>query len=185
MSRAISERDTIIKQKLEQVLDKFSQDKSEDDCIYLVDLEIKHAHGEDIISIYVDTDQGIDIDQCKAISRFVSEALETDREFDAYLHHKYRLDVSSPGLARPLKLERQYKKNLNRLLQVKYKTQDGQYKVADGILTSLDSEDSHIRSLTLNITKIDKSKPNVKPKAPEYVTIAFSQIVETKVKVSF
>src|SRR5690606_13292675 len=61
-----------------------------------------------------DGDQGISIQDCAAISRYVGFQLE---ESDA-ISHAYRLEVSSPGIDRPLSMVRQYRKNVGRTVQV-------------------------------------------------------------------
>ena len=81
---------------------------------YLVDLTMRGEGGSSVVEIYIDTDEGITADQCAEISRGISA--ELDRH--AVLTGRYRLEVSSPGLDRPLKLGRQFAKNIGRTLKV-------------------------------------------------------------------
>jgi len=180
------DRNQLLINKVEQILHELADESvASENTVYLVDMDIKHGQGEEIISIFLDTDRGIDIDQCKNISRLIADTFESDPSVSERLTSKYRLEVSSPGLARPLKLVRQYKKNIGRLLQVKHKNEENKYQVIEGTLEKIDWLENQIKSLTLNITKVDKSRPNAKPKPPELVVIPFNQVVETKVKVSF
>lgn len=63
------------------------------------------------ISIYVDSMKGVTLDECIAVSRFLEHRLDRNVE-------DYELEVSSPGLDRPLKLPMQYEKNTGRQLEV-------------------------------------------------------------------
>ena len=81
------------------------------DDLFVVDVKM-HSNGT--LEVLVDGDQGISIQDCAAISRYVGFQLEED---DA-IAHAYRLEVSSPGIDRPLSMARQYRKNIGRKVQV-------------------------------------------------------------------
>ena len=66
------------------------------------------------IEVYVDSDTGIHIDDCAAISRF----LEGHLDGSGIVPDNYILEVSSPGMSNPLMLPRQYKKRIGRILEV-------------------------------------------------------------------
>jgi ribosome maturation factor RimP len=77
---------------------------------FVVDVSIgKHKPYK--VSVFVDGDQGITIDDCSALSRALSEELDLIKE-------NYTLEVGTPGLDQPLKLKRQYVKNKGRGLRV-------------------------------------------------------------------
>ncbi len=80
---------------------------------YLVDLDLRRSR-RSTLSIKVDTDQGISLELCGQISRKVGYALEDDPKMD----FPYVLEVSSPGIGTPLRLKRQYRKEVGRHLQV-------------------------------------------------------------------
>ncbi len=186
MTTPHSDRPGLVKSTVENLVKQFSSASDQaEQKVYLVDVELKHGQGEDIVQVFADTDQGIRIDQCKALSRMISEAFETDTGLSQLFPGKYRLEVSSPGLARPLRLERQYQKNIGRLLHVKFKTESNEYLQCEGTLVSIEKVEEAITSLTLKTTKQDKRRPNAKPKQPEFATINFKSIVEAKVKPSF
>lgn len=65
--------------------------------------------------IHVDGDEGISIQDCAAISRHVGFHLEEENTIEK----AYNLEVSSPGVGEPLRLKRQYVKNIGRELSVK------------------------------------------------------------------
>lgn len=87
---------------------------------FIVDLLIRGERSSKVVELYVDADNGISLDRCALISREFSMVLD---EADV-IHGRYRLDVSSPGLHRPLKLRRQYVKNIGRMCKVIHKQND-------------------------------------------------------------
>ena len=67
-----------------------------------------------VIRVHVDRPEGISIDQCVEISRFLNESLDRDVE-------DYALEVSSPGLSSPFRVKQQYEKNRGRSIDVLFK----------------------------------------------------------------
>jgi ribosome maturation factor RimP len=80
---------------------------------YLVDLSLSPSRRQPTLTVLVDTDEGISIDQCAKISRQLAAALEAEEVFET----AYNLEVSSPGVDTPLKTERQYQKNIGRTIK--------------------------------------------------------------------
>lgn len=147
--------------------------------VFLVELLFRNVNGTDYLEIYVDTDRGIMIDACARLSRKLAEEVEVQPELQDLLPNRFRLDVSSPGLSRPLKLERQYRKNIGRLLRVKYKDSSEVYHVVKGRLVHL-SEDAPIE-LTLQRVP-DKKGKNTEA---ELLKLPLTQLVEATVEVEF
>jgi ribosome maturation factor RimP len=81
---------------------------------YLVDIEVKPFRRKTRVAIFVDTDTGIQIDECAELSRQIGDLLDQIAELD----EGYTLEVSSPGLDRPLSGERQFRKNIGRHVSV-------------------------------------------------------------------
>src|SRR5581483_6986185 len=79
--------------------------------LFLVD--IKFSMGRKI-EVYIDSDEGVHIDDCAEISRFLEKHLDGS----GIVPTNYILEVSSPGMSNPLKVPRQYKKRLGRMLEV-------------------------------------------------------------------
>jgi len=77
-------------------------------------VEVKMLPNNRLI-IHVDGDEGISIQDCVAISRHVGFHLEEENTIE----QAYNLEVSSPGVGEPLKLIRQYNKNIGRTVSVK------------------------------------------------------------------
>jgi len=90
---------------------------------FLVDISVSSAN---VVDVFVDGDNGISIQECVKISRLIESSL--DREVE-----DYELRVSSPGLSKPFKMIRQYKKYVNREIEVVNKDD----KKVKGVLKSV------------------------------------------------
>lgn len=86
--------------------------------VELVDLEIKGSIRNPVIKIFVDEPGGISIARCVALSRELNQVLE----FAAILQGNFRLEVSSPGIDRPLKKASDFARNVGRMVKVTYTT---------------------------------------------------------------
>lgn len=81
----------------------------------LVDTEYLSEHGKWVLRIYADGEGGITVDDCAKISKEISALIEARDIFQ----HEYVLEVSSPGLNRPLKRERDFQKVVGKKIKVK------------------------------------------------------------------
>ena len=79
---------------------------------FLVDVDWRSSSNR--LVVYLDADEGVTLEACRSISRSLERALDAE----GLLGEEYALDVSSPGLDRPLTSLRQYKKNKGRLLNI-------------------------------------------------------------------
>ena len=82
------------------------------DDVFLVSIKIKPTNN---FKIYLDADSGLGIEKCIKINRSLYKIME---EMAMYPEGDFSLEVSSPGLDEPLKLLRQYKKNIGRDVEV-------------------------------------------------------------------
>lgn len=103
-----------IVEDLEQYIKKVTSSVLPDKNLFIVDVIVSGAKNNRKIKVLIDGDDGIDIDTCASISRSISNVLDQEDKMDGH----YTLEVSSPGLNYPLKLKRQYKKNIGRNLEV-------------------------------------------------------------------
>lgn len=88
------------------------------------------------LTIVIDKDGGVTIDDCERLHRAIDAPLDELDPIDT----AYTLNVSSPGIDRPLKMERDYKRNLNKKISVKlYKPLDNK-KSYEGVLTEYADE---------------------------------------------
>lgn len=115
----------------------------------LVDVEYVREAGTWYLRAYVDKPGGITIDDCELVSRAFSELLDKED----FIEESYILEVSSPGLSRPIKKDKDFQRNLEKVIEVKtFKMIDGT-KDFEGVLKSFDKENfvietpSGIRSL--------------------------------------
>ena len=112
------------------------------------------------LTIVIDKEGGVTINDCEKLHRAIDEPLDELDPIDT----AYILNVSSPGIDRPLKTERDYKRNLNKKISVKlYKMVDNK-QVYDGVLTSFDEETFTIelknnKQITFNKTDTAKVEP--------------------------
>lgn len=158
----------MIEEKLKALLDEKFLEEEFTDC-FLIDIELKGANQR--VEVYLDSDEGISFRKCQRISRY----LEAHLDEEGWLGEKYTLEVSSPGVKRPLKFPRQFPKHIGRKLEVK--TTDGEKFV--GKLKEV--TDSKIALAWTERIKEGKKKKNVDMEKE----IPFSVIDKAIVKISF
>ena len=101
----------MIEDKIVSLLEeKFKEEEFRD--FYLVDLEFKEPAR---IAVFVDADSGLNTVKCAKLSRYLEEYLDEKN----WKNGKYILEVSSPGVDRPLKFPRQYVKNIGKKIDIK------------------------------------------------------------------
>lgn len=91
-----------------ELIKKLIEKYIEGSDIFLVEVSVKQGN---VIRVHVDTPEGISIDECVKISRYVNETLDRDQE-------DYSLEVSSPGLGGAFRVRQQYEKNVGRDIEV-------------------------------------------------------------------
>ena len=102
----------------------------------LVDVEYVKEAGTWYLRAYIDKEGGIAINDCEMVSRRLSDWL--DRE--DFIEDSYVLEVSSPGLGRPLKKDKDFARSIGKEVDVRlYRLRDGS-KDFTGILTQYDKE---------------------------------------------
>lgn len=100
----------------------------------LVDVEYVKEGSSWYLRAYIDKPGGITIDDCEAVSRKLSDQLD---EKD-YIEDAYILEVSSPGLGRPLKKEKDYKRSLGAEVEIRTYRMIEKQKEFIGILMGYD-----------------------------------------------
>ncbi|MDR6196229.1 ribosome maturation factor RimP [Siphonobacter sp. SORGH_AS_0500] len=133
-----------------------------DESYYLVDVQVSESRIKSKITILVDSDAGISIDECAALSRELGHQIE---ELNL-IENAYTLEVSSPGVDFPLTQTRQYQRNIGRKLRVQFK--DGSEKI--GLLNIVSDSDI---SITTDGTKKEPAVTLVIP----YVEIKKAQVL--------
>lgn len=151
------------REKISSLLEEGLQQKP---SLFLVDLTITDAFK---VIITLDGDNGVNLQDCIDVSRVIEN--NVDRE-----EQDYSLEVASAGVSTPLKMVRQYRKNIGRTLKVKTATETLEAKL----------EDANEESITLSWTarepkKIGKGKETVVHQRE----IPYSEIKEAIVTIIF
>lgn len=103
----------------------------------VVDVEFKKLYDSKNLFIYIDKPEGICLDDCELMHKAVDEPLD---ELDPTNGEPYILNISSPGLDRPFKTQKDFDKHMNKEVEVKlYKTYDKCKKI-EAILRGFDGE---------------------------------------------
>jgi ribosome maturation factor RimP len=151
------------KEKVTNLLEEALQEKT---SLFLVDLSISESYK---ITVTLDGDNGVILQDCIDISRVIENNLDREEQ-------DFSLEVASAGVSTPLKLVRQYKKNIGRTLKVKTATETIEAKL----------EAATEESITLSWTarepkKVGKGKETVEHKRE----IPYSEIKEAIVIIIF
>ena len=156
-------------QRVKAELDRIIEEEFPD--VFLIEFDLKRS-GQSVLSISLDTDEGISIDSCARISRKLNHFLEEEEPFD----FPFRLEVSSPGVGRPLVVRRQYLKNVGR--KIKVVLDNGELR--RGKLISADEE----TGIVVEPSKKGKKKKGVKEEHTPY-EISYEKIKEAIIEISF
>ena len=136
-----------------------------DPGVFLVEVRIKPTNN---IKVFVDGDQGVSIEKLVQYNRRLYRQLEEEAVFPG---GDFSLEVSSPGLDEPLKLHRQYQKNVGRFVEVV--TNEGDWK--EGKLISANETELVLETTTGKGKKLETVQH----------TISFDNIKTTKVQIKF
>lgn len=119
----------------------------------LVDVEYVKEGSTWYLRAYIDKPGGINIDDCETVSRRLSDILD---EKD-YIDEAYILEVSSPGLGRPLKKEKDYKRSLGEEVEIRTYRMIDRQKEFTGILKEYDEKTVTIEEEGGNVRTFEKS----------------------------
>ena len=151
--------------EIQEKVELFFQENALNDC-YFVDAIIKGKK----IEVFIDRDGGISFDICHKVSRVLEAILDESGAYGS----NYTLDVSSPGVGSPLKLQRQYKNNIGRTIEILV----GDQKL-EGLLK--DAGDEGI-TVTMEVVVKDGNK---KKKVLVDNLYKYAEVRSAKIKVSF
>ena len=102
----------------------------------LVDVEYVKEGANWYLRVYADKEGGINIDDCVLISR----ALEAKLDEDDFIQEAYILEVSSPGLGRPLKKDKDFERSIGRDVEIKLYRPIEKQKEWEGTLVSYNND---------------------------------------------
>lgn len=147
-------------EKIQAIAEERFKETDLSEC-YIVDIEQSNTK----LDVFIDTDEGVKFWQCQKLSR----AIEAYLDESLALGEKYTLEVSSPGIKRPLKFKRQYPRNIGRKLEITLKDRTkikGKLTEVKEDLIIVESKGAKKRDIIVN-------------------TINFDDIEKTKVMISF
>jgi ribosome maturation factor RimP len=150
----------------EVILNLVNEALDENEALFLVNFSISP---DNKIKVTVDGDSGITLKECIRISRHVEHNLDREEE-------DFSLEVTSPDITDPLINERQYKKNINRIMNIKTETDS-----FEGTLVDSDEEKITLRWKVREPKPVGKGKITVEKEA----VIPYGVIKEAKVKVLY
>ena len=136
------------------------------ESLYLIELSISVNNK---IQVVVDGDNGVSLSETMRISRVINDNF--DREVE-----DFSLEVTTPDIAHPLKVKRQYIKNLNRILKVKTEEEE-----LEGTLITADEDKIVLQWKVREPKPVGKGKVTVN----KIATLEYTEIKEAKVKILF
>jgi ribosome maturation factor RimP len=134
-------------------------------AIFLVEVKVKPTNN---IKIFLDADDGLSIDKCVGFNRTLYRQIE---EMGMFPDGDFSLEISSPGLDEPLKLPRQYAKNIGRQVEV---------SMLDGLKI-----EGRLVAATADGIELEETKGKNKKKEVLQHNLLFNNIKATRVQVVF
>ena len=120
---------------------------------FLIDLVIRGDNKLKIVEVFIDGEKGVTAKDCADISRALSSFIDAEN----FILDNYRLDISSPGVNKPLKFLQQYHKHLGRKFEIIYSEGNTEIKF-EGKLTEIEGDELKFvfakKEIILNFSKI-------------------------------
>lgn len=142
------------KEEYEQKTEKLLEPIIQQNNFELVDVEYVKEGGNWYLRAYIDKEGGITVDDCEIVNRALSDLLD---EHD-FIPESYILEVSSPGLGRQLKKEKDYARSINKEVEIKLYKPINKQKEIIGFLTGYDAVNFTIQledESTIDIPRAD------------------------------
>ncbi len=146
----------MIEEQIAKVLNERFKEEDLATC-FLIDIKTSASNK---LTVFVDADDQLTIEKCRKISRFLEDKIEQNE----WLPEHYTLEVSSPGLDKPLKFKRQYAKQVGRTAAI--------------VLSDGQKIEGRIRSVSEQFLTIELDDN-------DHREISWDDIEETKILVSF
>jgi ribosome maturation factor RimP len=154
----------MFKSTVKALLDKSLEERKD---LFLIDFDVLEGNS---IRVVIDGDNGVLVQDCMYISRAIEHNLDRDE-------HAFSLEVTSAGATTPLSNDRQYKKNIGRILNVKSVNN----QKFEAKLVGADNEGITLEWKTREPKPIGKGKITVQKE----VKLSYNDIIEAKVKIKF
>lgn len=153
----------MLREKVEELLGEAFE---ENNSLFLIELSISNNNH---ISVVIDGDRGVSVNDCIAVSRKVEHGLDREEE-------DFSLEVTSSGVSQPLLFLRQYKKNIGRKLTVVTSEQK-----IEGELVAVNDGEITLRWKAREPKPVGKGKQTVQKEA----VVPLDDITEARVKITF
>lgn len=129
--------------------------------IEIVDVEWNDRSAE--LTVFIETESGVDLDTCEKFHNSIMEPID---ELDPTYDKPYTLNVSSPGLDRPFKTQRDFERNLSNEVEIKLYAPLKGKKYLEGVLTEFDGNSVTIKlqneEIKISLNKIAKINKAIK-----------------------
>ena len=130
--------------KTTEIVDSLVRGKIAEMGYELDEVEYVKEYGNMVLTLYIDSENGVTIDDCEKVSRAIDPILDENDPIE----EAYYLSVSSIGIDRPLKKDKDFERNMGNKLQVKLYAPINKEKELLGVLTGYDEE-----NFTINVEK--------------------------------
>lgn len=131
--------------KTTDVVDSLVREKIKELGFELDEVEYIKEYGSMVLTLYIDSPNGVTLDDCERVSRAVEPVLDENDPIE----EAYYLSVSSIGLDRPIKKDKDFQRNIGNKLQVKLYAPVNKKKGLTGTLKGFDDE-----SFTIAVDKL-------------------------------
>lgn len=159
-----NEGDFHFMKSVEEHISLFAKETAENFGFLIIDIVFRGEKGSKVIQVFIDGENPVTAEVCAEISRELAGKIEQNE----LMKSAYRLEVSSPGIDKPLKYLVQFKKHINRTFEITY---------------SLNNESN---KLIGKLLRMEGEKLFFLPKkSKEEMTLDFITILEAKVIISF
>ena len=128
--------------KVTEIVAELARPVVEEHGCTLWDVEYVREAGQWNLRIYNDKDGGVNIQDCETVSRALSDQLDAED----YIEDAYILEVSSPGLGRPLKKEKDYIRSMGKEVEIRTYRAINREKEFYGILSAYDENTVTIKT---------------------------------------
>lgn len=148
---------------IKKVLEGICRSAAEGSGYDLVDLEFRKENQGWVLRVFIDHPEGIGLDDCEKVSKYLSSALDEEDP----IPQNYVLEVSSPGLDRPLKSDKDFVRFKGHQIKIKtYAPFEGR-KVFKGVLVGL-AEDNIVVEVGEEEKRIPREKVSLVRLVPEF-----------------
>lgn len=148
--------------ELAENISKIAQNVTSDFGLFLIDVNLRGNDRNRIVEVFVDGEKNVSAEDLAEVSKAINGIIEKEN----LIKGSYRLDVSTPGIDRPLKFLKQYPKHINRKFEVLY-IENGENKNIKAKLESVEGD-----NLLFSAAKV-------------VLKINFKDIISAKVQISF